>query len=516
MKILRNRCKIYIFIYLIIAVFYLWMAAQVPYTHDDWIWGSAVGMEEFLHATANSRYVGNFFEVVMTRSEFLKVAFMGVSYFLIPFLLMRIAAKDQEIMEPDRQLLLFLLCNCLILTMNRVMWREVYGWTAGFANFGISALFLLLWLKELLKAFDSELEDKRDSPGKVILYLAASFCGQLFIENLAIYCVLLACVLCGIYYYRFRKVPCRVLAMGIGAVGGLIVMFSSNIYQSLFTTGHAVGGVRSILIVGVESFSYAVSKFAVQAGGLFVRLYFNNFALSMLVLAAFSCVLRRKKEKITIRFYTRFKFFNYMLLIVFAAWFFYEQQTPEDLIVTNYLQWVLSNICQFMLSGIYFCVITMEVFCCFEGKTREKLLALWLSSPLLIAPLLVTTEMGQRLFFTTNIAVLLFVVLIISDLMEATTALTLKRAGFLAAFIAVFLFGFYGQMYSDIGACKDTRENLINEALMMGQKVIKQPSFPHDEYLHGEDPAEGWRVPSYKEFYGIPADVELIFESLNQ
>ena len=520
MKSLKNRCNIYIyiyiFIYLIIAAFYLWMAAQVPYTHDDWDWGLPIGMEQFLHATANSRYVGNFFEIVMTRSEFLKTVIMGTTYFLIPYLLVQIAAAEQGIVEPGQKLLLFLLCNCMLLTMNHIMWREVYGWTAGFANFGMSALFLLLWLKELLKAFDSELAAKRDSPGKVILYLVAGFYGQLFIENLAIYCVLLACVMCGICFFRFRRIPCRVITMGIGAVGGLFVMFSSSLYQTLFSIGSAVGGYRKIPIFESESFSYVVSAFIVQAGALVAKLYCNNVVLSMLVLVVFLRRLRCKKEKTTIKFYTIFMCFNYILLIAFAVWYFYDRQAAEDLIVTNYLQWVLSNFCQVMISGIYFCVITIEVFCCFEGKTREKLLALWVSPPLIIMPLLVTTEIGQRLFFTTNIAVLLFLLLSISDLLGATEALSVQRIGALCICAAMFLFGFYGYLYSEIGESKAERTSMIEAAVKSGQETIVLPAFPHKDYLHFPDPIDNWRIPYFKAFYGIPADIELVFESLEQ
>lgn len=505
MKSLRNR-NIY-FIYLAVLAFYIWMAAQIPYTGDDWDWGSAVGMEQFLHATVNSRYVGNFFEVVMTRSEFLKVAFMGVSYFLIPFLLMRIAAKDRGIMEPDRQLLLFLLCNCLILTMNHVMWREVYGWTAGFANFGISALFLLLWLKELLKAFDGE-PKVNNSPGRVLLYLVAGFCGQLFIENLAIYCVLLACVLCGIYYYRFRRVPCRVLAMGIGAVGGLVVMFSSSIYQTLFTTGKAIGGGRSLPILSYSTLYAGIYELGIITLNIGRELYDNNLVLTLVVLLILSFWMRSGKSIANKHFCKKTNWANYTLMVAFVLCHIYDIVCKSHLTVVYLVD--------FIVSIAYFLTISIEIFFSFRKGKRGKLLALWLSPPILIAPLLLTTELGQRLFYTTNIAVLLFLMLVISGLMEATTALTLKRAGVLAVFIAVLLFGFYGQMYSDIGACKETREDLINEALTMGQKTIEQPGFPHDEYLHGEDPDAEWRLDYYKEFYGIPADVELIFESLNQ
>ena len=47
-------------------VFYVWLAAQIPYCHDDWDWGLQIGIQQLLTANLNSRYVGNFIEVVLT------------------------------------------------------------------------------------------------------------------------------------------------------------------------------------------------------------------------------------------------------------------------------------------------------------------------------------------------------------------------------------------------------------------------------------------------------------------
>lgn len=499
----RKR-NIYLFIYSAIAVFYLWMAAQIPYTNDDWDWGLAVGMEQLIHATVNSRYAGNFLEVVMTRSEFLKVAIMGLSYFLIPFLLMRIAVKERRIVEPDRQLLLFLLCNCLILSMNHVMWREVYGWTAGFANFGVSALFLLLWLKELLRAFDDKLGEYQDSARKIILYFIASFCGQLFIENLAIYCVVLACALCVVYYIRFRRIPYRVLAMGIGAVSGLAVMFSSSIYQTLFSTGRAVDGYRVIPIIGFDSFMYALSAFKGQILHLTVRLYFNNIVLSLLVLATFLWVLYRKKEEIHPVFCVGLTIVNCGLLTAFVVWHFYDKYCDEQPMIALYSQ--------FALAVIYFCMITAEVCFCFEKAKRKKLLALWVSAPVLIAPLLVTGEYGQRLFFSSNVIVIFFVSILLAELLEKTSFLSIKRMGYFTMCAIVLFFSFYGRIYRDIGACKRSHETIIQQAIQSEQEEIVLPAYLHDEYLHFPYPNGTIRNVFFKDFYGIPNDTELRFE----
>ena len=142
--------KLRLCIYGLFAIFYFWLAAQVPYTHDDWDWGLDVGLHQFLHAAINSRYVGNFMVVIMTRSEILKTLIIGGSYFLIPYLLSRIAADFTVNKTESTEAAYYLIANLLLLAMDRGVWRQTYGWVAGFANYAVSALFMMPWIRELL------------------------------------------------------------------------------------------------------------------------------------------------------------------------------------------------------------------------------------------------------------------------------------------------------------------------------------------------------------------------------
>lgn len=42
-------------VYVGMLIFYIWMAAQIPYTHDDWDWGLPVGWTQLI--TANLKRV---------------------------------------------------------------------------------------------------------------------------------------------------------------------------------------------------------------------------------------------------------------------------------------------------------------------------------------------------------------------------------------------------------------------------------------------------------------------------
>jgi len=130
-------------------LFWMFIAYQVPYTHDDWDWGLDIGLEQWRTGSVNSRLVGNFFVIVMTRSPLLKTLIMGLCMFACPLLLARLA-QDKVPLLP-----LYLGANLLPLALPITIWRQTYGWVSGFANYGISSVLLLGWLLLIRRAFNS-------------------------------------------------------------------------------------------------------------------------------------------------------------------------------------------------------------------------------------------------------------------------------------------------------------------------------------------------------------------------
>ena len=500
----KNKIHNIHIVYFVVLLFYVWMAFQIPYTHDDWDWGLDIGMHQFLHATVNSRYLGNFFEVVMTRSEFLKTVIMGSIYFFIPYIMMHLIAKDQKVCAPYKKMLILLVCNCLLITMNQYMWRTVYGWVAGFANFAISVVFLLPWVREIFCVLDKEPLNGDESIIKIILHFLIAFFCQLFLENIAIYCTLLAFVLNAIYYKKTKQVPKRIIFMLLGAVVGLIVMFSSGIYTALFTTGTAVGSYRQIPLLGSESVIDVLYALIVQICVLAGRLYTESTSLSVSMLSlmifwikADACKVNKKRKKLFIAI-------NSILILALAICFIFDNfcDVPRK----------FASIFDFFISAVYFVILAVEIFICFKQETRAKLLGLWVSAPMLIMPLVFTTESGHRLFFTANIFIILSVVLLFTKLMGFVSNSMWKQTGIIVACITLVLFVFYGKIYSDIGACKRERENVIRQAIETRQEEVVLPAFPHSEYLHHPNPNQEYRIAFFKEFYGIPENMNIIFE----
>ena len=65
----RRKQVLYWCVLALLLAGWLYIAWNVPYTHDDWDWGLPEGLERWLSGTLNNRYAGTFFVLAMTRSQ---------------------------------------------------------------------------------------------------------------------------------------------------------------------------------------------------------------------------------------------------------------------------------------------------------------------------------------------------------------------------------------------------------------------------------------------------------------
>ena len=485
-------------IYILFAVFYLWLAAQIPYTHDDWDWGLEIGMQQWLTASVNSRYVGNFFEIIMTRSVFLKTIIMGGTFFLLPYLLSYIASEKNH---KNTQLLLFLLANFLILTMSRMVWSETYGWVAGFANFVLSSVFTLLCLTQWLPLCKQEYAPPTAGFAFDCLWMLIAFLGQLFIENLSIVMAAVSIFVCITSYVRIKKIPLRYIFMCIGTVLGLCVMFSSSVYDSLFGSGEAVSGLRQLIISAEGGITTKVFNIFVQAARLATRAGEANFVLCIFVLIVLTYKLLPISKK---RFVRVIIGINFLFAIYFTVNFVLQTDyTPDRVLLSAFAATV---------NALYFLLMAVEVIVIYGGdpEMQRKLIAVWFIGLALLAPLLVTNEAGYRLIFSLNIFVILFILLIMQEVSGASSNQnSIELTFFAATAIPVIV---CAVVYSSIGRCNQLRLEMIELAAFNNAAEISLPAYPYANYLHAPDPIDEIRWGFYKEFYGIAPHTTVIIE----
>ena len=510
-KKVSSENRWYYLIYTIVAVFYFWMAAQIPYTHDDWDWGLDIGLYQLIHATVNSRYAGNFFEVIMTRSEILKTVIMGTSFFMIPYALSVIASRLASTNKASFRLFYFLLCNGLLLTMDRMIWSQTYGWIAGFANFSISIIFMVPWLHELFYIFHTNDIPQKSSLFRLALLFVVCVCSQLFLENIAIFHVLLGLTLCCISYVQNRRILPKHIVMLLGSVIGLFIMFSSNLYDSLFSTGSAVNEYRQIpLLQGQPLISVAIQMGKVGLS-LVSQLYARNTVICFVIILTLIHLLLRHQDEILKKHYVLASRVNQILLFSLIACILIH--IPIKMFIPGRAASIMKLV-QLPVSILFLLAVTIELWIIFRSQPRvfKQVFLLWISAPALIAPLVLTSETGSRLFFSSNILLILFLLCLLNQCIPhlSKSALnTLIRSAILTMTVLTLI---HGVIYAQIGVCKRSRDQIMEASRDAGTTEISLPAYPYQEYLHYPNPNEDWRLDCFKEFYGVPADVTIVFE----
>ena len=491
---------IFYLLVLISFCFYLWMAEQIPYAHDDWDWGLSIGIQQLLTANLNSRYAGNLIEIVLTRSEFMKTVVMGTILALIPFFAVQLISQIHELAQESKcSLLLFM--NIMMLTIPTKIWCQTIGWVAGFSNFVVSILCLIVYQLFLIR-------NSRESVNSIMKAVLLLFFGciiQLFLENITVYVMILTTAWMIWLYRKNKHFTWQQTALFLGNLIGFAVMFSSSMYTTLMSTGSAVDGYRTLSFdrnAGLITILFGFfRRFAVQFPN---QIWAQQTVLCEVTLLLL-CFILLKTEK------AKRKAAWIVINVGFAAYFLYYHFYGQIQLPSEW--W--SNVLSAGISILYFCAVICQVFSLFGRRNvlTAELVFTWVSAPLIILPMLVISSVGPRSFLTSDLFLIEFCMLLVYALLKHFG--TRERCAMAAGCLAVLcmLWWNYGCIYRGIGAIKNEREALIESARNGETHQILMRNFPHREYLWQTEPAYGSeRVAFFREFYRIPEDTKLWFE----
>ncbi len=513
--------QFYVVLLLANWIFYIWIFSHTPYGMDDWSWGLPVGWTWFINGEINGRYLGNLFEIIVTRSSFLKTILMSAIAVSFPSLSVRVICKwsifarivERETADQSRACL-FLISSILFATIPLYIWRQTYGWVAGFSNYGLSAFFLLIYQLIVLQALKN---GNGSSLPELLLIVLFGTASQLIIENVSIYFLglsILITITGRIVYKRWNR---AMLALAFGNMIGTAIMFGGSYYASLFRDGGALNGFRAFRISKDEGFFQ-------QIGHLFMRfiwlypphLWEENWLIcgSVSIFFAYKIVREvRKKEKSSalVGYFTSMAYIGIALILCFTHISPLNRFFPR----WNYYY-------SMYLSLLFFGLVigTILVLYRTDRKQMLSLLFLWLSAPGLVFPLAATNvlnspeEQSGRIFLTPTLLMIEFVLLIILfdiDFMNLRKGKRALQTGLVIALLLVFVQK--GVIYAEIGEGMQERERLIENARSEKPEMIFFPDFKHLEYLWTTEP-EGWIMrESFGVFYDIPEGIELRFNT---
>ena len=92
---MKNKKYINIILVVVLFFFFSIIGYLVPYTNDDWAWGSYIGIDRLnnFFSNYNGRYLGNLLVILLTRYRVIRALTLGVSYTSIILLSFKIVNK---------------------------------------------------------------------------------------------------------------------------------------------------------------------------------------------------------------------------------------------------------------------------------------------------------------------------------------------------------------------------------------------------------------------------------------
>lgn len=479
----------YIFFYLCIFVIACFIFYNTPYCHDEWKWGIQQNLDMLKTGfrNYNGRYLGNIFALIITRSVLAKSVILALILVGLLVSVQMLCRTD----NPRVNWVLTIVLTFLVWAVPDTLYQQIYGWPASFVNFvpSIPLFFIFFhWTKDIY--YEGNLPEY--SVGKVILSFIMAVAMQLFSENITLYVVAYAVLVVMIAFVRYKKVYAIHAAFLVGSIIGALIMFSNGAYGRAAdnTDGykHISFGLRSM----VGQFCYKISD----------TLFLNNWLLNVL-LAALVIALIVKAGKLTFG-----SGFHIVILTGYSFYSVWHKLYPvwTFTVVDNYEMGIRT-----LLAGLFWFAVVWGIWK-YAGEQRFEIGVLYLSALVVSLPLLVANPIGPRCFFMAYI----FEIVVIGKLLCVVAEHMLENVfapcvmGALLGLILVV----YAHMASVMGRVDRMRASIIEDALEQGDDIIVLPEIPYIAY-HGMTIAviDSWEN-AFKEFYGIPEDVDVVYDGL--
>ena len=493
-KKIKKNWKLYLF-YAFIFVFLFILSYYFPYSNDDWVWGSKIGIERFENGFKdyNGRYLGNTLVLVLTRSNILKSLFMTITYFGIGYLIKKIVNKNNNGIMIFSILMLFLI--------NRCVFRETIVNTSGFINYSFNMFLVLIFIAYIKDVFEKA--DFKEKWYNLILLFLLGISSTLFMEHITTYLLVLCFALCVYSYIKYKKIPKSYLIYFAGVIIGSIIMFSNGAYM------HVVKGDDFYRTVTTKQ-----SMIVTMARNYFNKIQNNAFSLNLitnLVVSILMIILTCKfidNNKIS-------KWKKYFLELLNLISIFYS----VFLIVGNYFDFDIvtgsSHYFVGFMTAIYCLALLLIILSIFFDKKNYfdkvvgyKLLFYMGSVVTVLIPLLVLTPVGHR----CSLPALIFYILFASELYNLLIKDKNGHISKVLFTLLIIVLSSYLHIYHSVYLSNNERYEIVKKQVDDGINPIYIRSTKYDKYIWKNNPVSDAFDKAFLLFNGfdVKANVEVL------
>lgn len=486
------------FISVALSIFFVFLIAQVPYSHDDWQWASQIKWELMLNGfkNYNGRYLGNLFEILITRSILAKNIILGFGMIAIILVVYKFVSYEAKAKDKTA---LFLLSSILLLAIPRELFRQTYSWIAAFINFIPPVILIILYLIIINNIFD----DKKFNCSALkyplwstFLMIPLGISTQLFSEHTTVFTVLLAGFIVVFTFIKYNKFCKLQLVYLISTIIGAIIMFSNGSY---FNAANNTDGYKQISL----SIISIINLYSTQISD---NLFLNNYLLNAIL--AITCIIIITKHLNKNIVYNLIGNIQIFILSTYMIYGFVHKVYPAWNIFTSPDKTLIFNALYSLL--FFVCIISVIIIYINNEGLRMKIFMMYGSSLAVAMPLVIANPIGPRCFYASYVFTIISTLQLLIYLLNNSN-IEFNLFSSIASGILIMICVFYASMFIDVGIAEKTRVETINNAVSNGEKSITLNRLPYEDYYWTTVPPNEHWESFFKEFYNIPMETELHF-----
>jgi len=462
----------------------MFLGIILPYMHDDWEWGSVVGLNRLatFFIGFNGRWAGNIAVILLTRSLGLRAILYSATMVLTVYLTCKTSNRSD--------FLAFGSSSILLLCMSHEMFSQVIAWTSGFANYTLSMPFMLLVVLVVKNKLYSK-EKARYSVTKTIAICITCFVGLFFVEHLSFFLLCLTALALISFMIRNKKIDPLFLILMLCSVIGITLMFSNPAYSEALLNENNYQRVSL-----TKDFRYMFLN-AIDTGIYIVSNLFVKQAVLSVLLCALSIILLWK---------TKPRYFQNMIVILsFYVFYSLIRNRVPFLAIDTYTASVIESI-------IGVTAILCIVYSVFHTEGLKQVGMFYVLSICAISvPLLFVSPVSTRNLYAPYLFMMMLTLEILFYLLNIQQMKNFKVLNRFVMLTGICCMLFYSAIFTTV-SYSDHNRILSHQALINGSdRTLVIHNLPFENYLFHSTPMDERYMTRYKMFYGLPEDSEIIF-----
>lgn len=499
MKTIRNSIKnifskkeniynLFLFISLTIICYFF------PYTHDDWAWGTSIGIERLtsLFKDYNGRWAGNLLVMLLTRNRLIKALIISTTLCAIIILIKKLVNSKTN--NTNIIIALFLSIPIAVLSQG-------IAWASGFANYVPPIAIVLLYIVLNKNIFNDKIVTIKNI--LIIPLFLLGFTASLFVEHMTIYNVIISI---SITIFLIKKKKCNDnkanIAYTIGSLCGAILMFSNGAYHNIANASDNYRTIEqgNIIIKSIKVYFNELSNLLINSNTVL------NIVLCIILLVLINkCIKKNKKhQKYQLNL---LKICGFILCGFLCYTVYTKTMNGSNIFIYESYKKVFEGL---MVGAFYLSILVTTVICIDEKEKKLKIIFELASIILISAPLLIVTPIGPRCFVPTYI----FFVIIACEYIDYIMPKFHIKADNILKLLCIFLFICNAAIYGYSFKIESERTSYIEKHLE--DKSLTLPYITHTNYMWYPNPANETFLTRFKLFYGIEENVEVNFISYKE